>query len=165
MIGSSLKISVVKRMETINSDGNSKWQKISQMPIRDINTGKGNSLENQVWYMTGGGLAQLETSWFILCDNVDHDPVWGGIWWQTRVVATVRGPGACNHEPPLQHVGLEDAGGELEAGWGLEHPGVDRPVDHGRLHVQAVSSIWAQVNIADQFQYLTWILIRIIQWI
>ena len=48
MIGSSLKISVDKRMETINSDGNSKWQKISQMPIRDINTGKGNSLENQV---------------------------------------------------------------------------------------------------------------------
>ena len=165
MIGSSLKISVDKRMETINSDRNLKMAK----NITNVNKGhkhwEGNLLENQVWYRTGGGLAQLETSWFILGDNVDHDPVWGGVWWQTRVVATVRGPGAGNHEPPLQHVGLEDAGGELEAGWGLEHPGVDRPVDHGRLHVQAVSSIWAQVNIADQFQSLTWILIRIIQWI
>ena len=48
MIGSSLKISVDKRMETINSDGNLKMAKI----ITNVNKGhkhwKGNSLENQV---------------------------------------------------------------------------------------------------------------------
>ena len=47
MIGSSLKISVDKRMETINSDGNSKWQKISQMSIRDINIGKETHLKTK----------------------------------------------------------------------------------------------------------------------
>ena len=48
MIGSSLKISVDKRMETINSDGNLKMaKKITNVNKRDINTGKETHLKTK----------------------------------------------------------------------------------------------------------------------